>query len=75
MESSNLLHHFFELSSYHHDHHQSRRPVNHHLLIVILLSIIDNVEEAELVNTLASGNHTKPISQLLLLEELLCPII
>jgi len=49
-------------------------PSNTCLLIVIFLSIVDNVEEAELVNTLAGRNHTKPISQLLLLEEFLCPV-
>jgi len=44
------------------------------LLIVLLIGIIDNVEESELVNTLGGRDNTEPISQLLLLEELLCPI-
>jgi hypothetical protein len=45
-----------------------------HLLIIILSSIIDNVEESELVDTLGGRNDTEPISELLLLEELLCPV-
>jgi hypothetical protein len=44
------------------------------LLIIILVGIVDNIEESKLVDTLGSGDNTKPISQLLLLEELLCPI-
>jgi hypothetical protein len=44
------------------------------LLIVLLIGIIDNVEESELVDTLGGRDNTEPISQLLLLEELLCPI-
>jgi hypothetical protein len=43
------------------------------LLIILLIGIIDNVEEAELVDTLGRRDDTEPISQLLLLEELLCP--
>jgi hypothetical protein len=44
------------------------------LLIILLIGIVDNVEEAELVDTLGRRDNTEPISQLLLLEELLCPI-
>jgi hypothetical protein len=43
------------------------------LLIILLIGIVDNVEEAELVDTLGRRDNTEPISQLLLLEELLCP--
>jgi len=43
------------------------------LLIILLIGIVDNVEEAELVDTLGRRYDTEPISQLLLLEELLCP--
>jgi hypothetical protein len=43
------------------------------VLFVILISVVvDNVEESELVDTLGSRNNSEPISQLLLLEELLC---
>ena len=44
-----------------------------HLLIILLIGVVDNVEEAELVDTLGGRDNTEPISQLLLLEELLCP--
>jgi len=44
------------------------------LLIVLLIGIIDNVEESELVDTLGGRDNTEPISQLLLLEKLFCPI-
>jgi hypothetical protein len=44
------------------------------LLIVLLIGIIDNIEESELVDTLGGRDNTEPISQLLLLEKLLCPI-
>jgi len=43
------------------------------LLIVLLISIVDDVEEAQLVDSLGGRDDTEPISQLLLLEELLCP--
>lgn len=44
------------------------------LFIILLIGIIDNVEESELVDTLRGGHNPEPISQLLLLEELLCPV-
>lgn len=44
------------------------------LLIIILIGIVDHVKESELVDTLGGGDNTEPISQLLLLEELLCPV-
>ena len=44
------------------------------LLIIFLIGIVNNVEEAELVDTLRRRDDTEPISQLLLLEELLCSI-
>jgi hypothetical protein len=46
----------------------------HPLLIILLISVVDNVEEAELVDTLAGRNHAKPVTKLLLLEVLLCPV-
>jgi len=45
------------------------------LLIILLVRIVDNVEESELVDAFGGGDNTEPISQLLLLEELLCPNI
>lgn len=41
-------------------------------LFVILISlVVDNVEEAELVNALGGGDNAEPVTELLLLEELL----
>jgi len=45
------------------------------LLVILLTLLVDDVEESELVNTLGGGNDTEPVTELLLLEELLCPII
>jgi hypothetical protein len=41
------------------------------LLLVILSLVVDDVEEAELVDTLGGGDDAEPITELLLLEELL----
>jgi hypothetical protein len=41
------------------------------LLVVLIRLVVDNVEEAELVNALGSGNDAEPVTELLLLEELL----
>ena len=41
------------------------------LLLVVLSLVVDDVEEAELVNTLGGGNDAEPVTELLLLEELL----
>lgn len=41
------------------------------LLLIILSLVVDDVEEAELVNTLGGGDDTEPVTELLLLEELL----
>jgi len=43
------------------------------LLIILLISIVDDVEESELIDTLGGRDNTEPVSELLLLEELLCP--
>lgn len=43
------------------------------LLVIILNLVIDNVEELELVDATRGGHDTEPITQLLLLEELLGP--
>lgn len=41
------------------------------LLLVVLSLVVDDVEEAELVDTLGGGDDTEPVTELLLLEELL----
>ncbi len=46
------------------------RGVNN-LLLILLGLVVDDVEEAELVNTLGGGDDTEPVTELLLLEELL----
>jgi len=42
-----------------------------YLLIVIIALLVDDVEESELVDTLAGRHDTEPVTELLLLEELL----
>lgn len=44
-----------------------------YLLVILLNLVLDNVVESELVNTLGSGDNAKPVTELLLLEELLRP--
>merc|ERR1712063_160325 len=45
-------------------------------LLVILVNVVaDNVEEAELVNALGGGNDAEPVTELLLLEELLGEVL
>jgi hypothetical protein len=44
---------------------------NTHLVLILIGLVVDNVEEAELVHALGGGNDTKPVTELLLLEELL----
>lgn len=43
------------------------------LLVILILGVVDNVEELELVDTLRGRDNTKPVAELLLLEELLGP--
>ena len=45
------------------------------LLVVLVSLVVDDVEEAELVNTLGGGNDAEPVTKLLLLEELLRPTL
>merc|ERR1712137_1359054 len=45
------------------------------LLLVILNLVVDDVEEAELVDTLGGGNDAEPVTELLLLEELLGEVL
>jgi hypothetical protein len=42
-----------------------------HLVLILLSLVVDDVEEAELVDTLGGGDDTEPVTELLLLEELL----
>lgn len=44
------------------------------LLVIIIALVVDDVEEAELIDTLARRHHTEPVTELLLLEELLGPV-
>jgi hypothetical protein len=44
------------------------------LLVIILALLVDDIEEAQLIDALAGRDDTQPIAQLLLLEELLGPI-
>ena len=46
-----------------------------YLLLIILSLVVDDVEEAELVDTLGGGDDTEPVTELLLLEELLGTIL
>ena len=46
-----------------------------HLLVILVGLVVDNVEEAELVDTLGGGNDAEPVTELLLLEELLGAVI
>ena len=41
------------------------------LVILLLLSIVNDVEELELVDTLGGGDDAEPVPELVLLEELL----
>ena len=45
-----------------------------HLLLVLLLAVLDDVVEAELVDTLGGGDNADPVTELLLLEVLLGPV-
>lgn len=44
------------------------------LLVVLLSLVVDDVVELELVDTLGGGDDTEPVTELLLLEELLGPV-
>jgi hypothetical protein len=60
--------------------HEGTRFISHviiianRLLVVLLSVVVDDVEEAELVDTLGGGNDAEPITELLLLEKLLCAV-
>ena len=42
-----------------------------HLLVILISLIVDNVEEAELIYALGGRDDAEPVTELLLLEELL----
>lgn len=45
-------------------------------LLVILIAVLrDDVEEAELVDTLGGGDDAEPVTELLLLQELLGAVV
>jgi hypothetical protein len=44
-----------------------------HLLLILLSLVVDDVVEAELVDTLGGGDDAEPVTELLLLEVLLGP--
>ena len=43
------------------------------LLVIVLVLVVDNVVELELVDTGGGGDDAEPVTELLLLEELLGP--
>jgi len=45
------------------------------LLVILLLVLANDVVEAELVDTLGGGDDAEPVTELLLLEELLCQVL
>lgn len=45
-----------------------------HLLLILLSLVVDDVVEAELVDTLGGGDDADPVTELLLLEVLLGPV-
>jgi hypothetical protein len=51
----------------------SSRKRNRLVLLLVGL-VVDDVVEAELVDTLGGGDDTEPVTELLLLEELLGPV-
>ena len=54
---------------------KQRRLSTSHLFIILVGLVIDNIEEAELIYALGSGDDAKPVAELLLLQELLGAVI
>ena len=44
-----------------------------HLFLILISVLVDDVVEAELVDTLAGADNTEPVPELLLLQEFLRP--
>lgn len=42
-----------------------------YLLLILIITVVDDVEEAESVDTLGGGDNTEPVTELVLLQELL----
>jgi hypothetical protein len=55
------------------EHHPDIKSSTDSLLVIVIGLVVDDVEELELVDTLASGDHAEPVTELHLLEELLGP--
>jgi hypothetical protein len=55
-------------------HYQSINKIDN-LLIILLSIVVNNVEESELVDTFGGRDDTKPVTELLLFEELLGPTL
>ena len=51
------------------------RSLRQHLLLILLLVLANDVVEAELVDTLGGGDDTEPVTELLLLQELLGEVL
>ena len=45
-----------------------------HLFIILITILVDNVVETKLIGTLADRNDTEPVTELILLQVLLCPM-
>lgn len=52
----------------------AEKSISSSLVLLVVVTIVDNVVEAELVDTLAGGHNPKPVTKKVLLEELLGPI-
>jgi hypothetical protein len=53
-------------------HHIIQEMTN--LVLILISLLVDDVVEAELVDALGGGNDAEPVTELLLLEELLGPV-
>lgn len=49
--------------------------INPNLLLILVGLVVDDVEEAKLVDTLGGGDDAEPVTELLLLKELLGPVV
>jgi len=56
-------------------HSQSRLQAKGRLLIVLILIVSHNIVEPKLINTLRGADDPQPVTQLLLLEELLSQVL
>ena len=63
----------YDITSCHDVDHAESSNIS--LLVIILSLIVDDVEEAELIDTLGGRDDAEPITELLLLEELLGAVV